>query len=201
MRAHDRTRPARSAAMMEGGGEFMKSNMVVPLLYLSLSCMIFESGPAQFGSQPHPVARTGGNYMHNFYLPPSGSSTPWWPSWSPDGKWIAFAMDGSIWKVGLGETVAQEMVYAKEYLSSPEWSPDGKWLVYTSDDGKDHKSEDTESRERPIRAPDRGEPPQSRSGLVTGWHPAGVCLHGAERLLQHLRHGSEERQEGKCSRP
>jgi TolB protein len=114
----------------------MKSNMVVPLLYLSLSCMVFEPARAQFGSQPHPVARTGGNYMLNFYLPPSGSSTPWWPSWSPDGKWIAFAMDGSLWKMGLGETVAQEMVYSKEYLSSPEWSPDGKWLVYTADDGR-----------------------------------------------------------------
>ena len=26
-------------------------------------------------------------------------TTPWWPSWSPDGKWIAVAMHGSIWKV------------------------------------------------------------------------------------------------------
>lgn len=85
----------------------------------------------------YPNARSGGNYMHNYYFPPAGSSTPWWPSWSPDGEWIAFAMDGSIWKARPGETSAYEIVYAKEYLSSPEWSPDGKWLVYTSDnDGK-----------------------------------------------------------------
>ncbi len=82
----------------------------------------------------YPAARTGGNYMYNYYFPPAGSSTPWWPSWSPDGKWLAFAMDGSIWKARIGESIAYEIVYAREYLSSPEWSPDGKWLVYTADD-------------------------------------------------------------------
>ena len=82
----------------------------------------------------YPAARTGGSYMYNYYFPPAGSSTPWWPSWSPDGKWLAFAMDGSIWKVRPGESIAYEIVYAREYLSSPEWSPDGKWLVYTADD-------------------------------------------------------------------
>ena len=72
--------------------------------------------------------------MHNYYFPPAGSSTPWWPSWSPDGQWIAFAMDGSIWKARVGESTAYEVIYAKEYLSSPEWSPDGKWIAYTADD-------------------------------------------------------------------
>jgi len=85
-------------------------------------------------AQVYPNARTGGNYMHNYYFPPAGSSTPWWPSWSPDGQWIAFAMDGSIWKARVGESVAYEVIYAKEYLSSPEWSPDGKWIAYTADD-------------------------------------------------------------------
>ncbi len=84
--------------------------------------------------QVYPMAKSGSNYMHNYYLPPAGSSTPWWPSWSPDGRWLAFAMDGSIWKLRVGESTAEEMIYAKEYLSSPEWSPDGRWLAYTADD-------------------------------------------------------------------
>ena len=86
-------------------------------------------------AQVYPAAKTGGNYMHNYYLPPAASSTPWWPSWAPDGKRIAFAMDGSIWAIDVGGNVARELVYsAREFLSSPEYSPDGKWLAYTADD-------------------------------------------------------------------
>ena len=89
-------------------------------------------------AQVYAAAKTGGNYMHNYYLPPAASSTPWWPSWAPDGKRIAFAMDGSIWTIEVGGNVARELVYsAREYLSSPEYSPDGRWLAYTADeDGK-----------------------------------------------------------------
>lgn len=89
---------------------------------------------AQEPVQLYPQARTGGSYMINFYLPPAGTSTPWWPSWSPDGRWLAFSMQGSIWKIQVGNTVAEELIYSDAYLSSPEWSPDGRYLVYTSDD-------------------------------------------------------------------
>jgi dipeptidyl aminopeptidase/acylaminoacyl peptidase len=82
----------------------------------------------------YPSAKTGFTYMYNYYFPPAGSSTPWWPSWSPDGKSLAFAMAGSIWTVRVGESAAREIAYAKQYLSSPEWSPDGRWLVYTAED-------------------------------------------------------------------
>ena len=75
-------------------------------------------------AQVYTAAKTGGNYMHNYYLPPAASSTPWWPSWAPDGKRIAFAMDGSIWSIEVGGSVASELAFsAREYLSSPEYSP------------------------------------------------------------------------------
>ena len=80
-------------------------------------------------------AGTGGNYMFNFYLPPQGTSTPWWPSWSPDGESLAFSMQGTIWQMRLDDGVAHEFVHRTEYLSSPEWSPDGKYVVFTADDG------------------------------------------------------------------
>jgi hypothetical protein len=81
----------------------------------------------------YPDARSGGNYMHNFYFPPSPSSTPWAPDWSPDGEWIAVAMQGSIWKVDPASGRAYELTYNEAYHSSPDWSPDGRWIVYTAD--------------------------------------------------------------------
>ncbi len=78
-------------------------------------------------------ALTGGNYMHNFYLPPV-SSTPWRPSFSPDGEWIAFSMSGSIWKIRTQGGDAYELTADSTYDSSPAWSPDGRWIAYTADD-------------------------------------------------------------------
>ncbi len=72
--------------------------------------------------------------MFNFYFPPSPSSTPWAPSWSPDGESVAVAMSGSIWRVDPGTGVAEELTYSPDaYHSSPDWSPDGRWIVYTAD--------------------------------------------------------------------
>ncbi len=82
----------------------------------------------------YPAAKQGGQYMHNFYLPPAPSTTPWAPAWSPDGKWIAVAMYGSIWRVDPATGIATELTYSGKYHSSPVFSPDGKWLVYTADD-------------------------------------------------------------------
>ena len=82
----------------------------------------------------YPASRHGGNYMHNFYFPPSPSSTPWAPSWAPDGESIAVAMSGSIWRVHPDTGVADELTYSPDaYHSSPDWSPDGRWIVYTAD--------------------------------------------------------------------
>ena len=90
--------------------------------------------PAQTLFGGYPSARMGGNYMHNFYFPPAPSSTPWYPSWSPDGESIAVAMQGSIWSVEVVSGLATELVSGPKYYSSPNYSPDGRWLVYTADD-------------------------------------------------------------------
>ena len=66
--------------------------------------------PAQTLFGGYPSARMGGNYMHNFYFPPAPSSTPWYPSWSPDGESIAVAMQGSIWSVEVVSGLATELV-------------------------------------------------------------------------------------------
>ncbi len=81
----------------------------------------------------YPAAKTGGEYMQSYYLP-AAASTPWRPAWSPDGREIAFAMSGSIWKIRVGDTTAYELTANATYDSSPAWSPDGRWIAYTADD-------------------------------------------------------------------
>lgn len=89
---------------------------------------------AQDGFGRYPAARTGGNYMHNFYLPPAMNSTPWAPSWAPDGERVAVSMHGSIWTIDVATGLAVELVNGPKYYSSPDFSADGRWLVYTADD-------------------------------------------------------------------
>ncbi|MGB2713910.1 MAG: CehA/McbA family metallohydrolase [Vicinamibacterales bacterium] len=90
---------------------------------------------ASQGGRTYPAARQGGNYMHNYYLPPAPSSTPWAPAWSPDGKSLAIAMSGSIWTIDPASGSARELTYTRKYHSMPDWSPDGRWIVYVADDG------------------------------------------------------------------
>ena len=77
----------------------------------------------------YPASKHGGTYMFNYYLPPAPSTTPWWPSWSPDGKWIAVAMYGSIWKVDVSSGEAFELLAGKKYHSSPDWSPTARAAI------------------------------------------------------------------------
>lgn len=118
----------------------MKSPQRANGLVLAAFALLVASllaGTTLFGQerQRYPASKHGGNYMINFYLPPAPSSTPWAPSWSPDGRSLAVAMSGSIWKVDPATGVAQELTYDRKYHSSPDWSPDGKWIIYTADDG------------------------------------------------------------------
>ncbi len=73
-----------------------------------------------------------GGYMYSYYVPPA-SSTPWRPTWSPDGRQLAFSMAGSIWKIRVGDGVAYELTANPGYDSSPAWSPDGRWIAYTTE--------------------------------------------------------------------
>ena len=107
-----------------------------PALVLSLALIAAVPGAAQtpvpFGG--YRAAGQGGSYMQNYYLPPAPASTPWYPTWTPDGTRVIVAMSGSLWSVDPLGGVASELAYGDEYYSSPDFSPDGRWLVYTVDD-------------------------------------------------------------------
>ena len=107
----------------------------MPLRYLPILTVLGLFVPVAYSqSVEYPTSKHGGTYMFNYYLPPAPSTTPWAPAWSPDGKWIAVGMYGSIWKVDTKTGVAYELTHNRKYHSSPTWSSDGKWIVYTADD-------------------------------------------------------------------
>ena len=82
----------------------------------------------------YPAVKYRSNYLASYYLSHSPTTVPWWPAWSPDGRWIAVSMHGSIWKIDWRTGEAWELTHARKLHSSPAWSPDGKWIVYTADD-------------------------------------------------------------------
>jgi dipeptidyl aminopeptidase/acylaminoacyl peptidase len=75
--------------------------------------------------EPHPY------YYREMYLPQvtSGSGDA---AWSPDGKELVYAMQGALWRQGLGSRTAVQLTDGPGYDSEPDWSPDGRRILYTS---------------------------------------------------------------------
>jgi TolB protein len=97
-------------------------------------------------AQSHPQTKTfedaygvlpggGGIYMESLYLPPV-TTGPWSPAWSPDGKSLAFAMQGSIWILPAGGGEAAQITSGSGYDSEPAWSHNGQQIAFTRDDGR-----------------------------------------------------------------
>ncbi len=92
------------------------------------SALVFAQGTE------YPAVKYRSNYLASYYLSHSPTTVPWWPAWSPDGKWIAVSLHGSIWKIDPRSGEAWELTHTRKLHSSPAWSPDGKWIAYTADD-------------------------------------------------------------------
>ncbi len=109
-------------------GQLLESSSARPV-----TPVLSQEPPPPFAG--YPGVRHGGNYMHNYYLPPAPSSTPWAPAWAPDGASLAIGMSGSIWRVDVATGAASELTHGVTYHSSPAFSPDGRWVIYTADHG------------------------------------------------------------------
>lgn len=61
-----------------------------------------------------------------------------WPSWSPDGKWLAFSApdrsgEEAVWVTRPDGSQLREVAVAPGGLRTPSWSPDGRSLVAAHD--------------------------------------------------------------------
>jgi len=83
------------------------------------------AGPSRFGFSDR-VER---------HLFPEVTTGPSEPAWSPDGQWIAFSMQGDIWKIPAAGGTAIALTKGPWYYFEPEWSPDGRSIAVTIDTG------------------------------------------------------------------
>jgi hypothetical protein len=83
------------------------------------------AGPAPHPASEYPAVVYRNDYLVGYYPSHAPTTTPWWPCWSPDGKWIAFSMYGSIWKVNVATDEAYELTHGDRLNSSPCWALDG----------------------------------------------------------------------------
>ncbi len=123
--------------MIVPGTRTLRTRPFTILAAAAIAATLALTAPAAFAQTSfggYPASGMGGFYMENFYLPPAPASTPWYPSWHPDGARLAFSMAGSIWMVELASGEAREIVAGDRYYSSPDISPDGRWVVFTADD-------------------------------------------------------------------
>ena len=70
-------------------------------------------------------------YYREMYLP-QVTSGPSAVAWSPDGKTLVYAMQGSLWSQRLGSDIAEQLTDGPGYDHQPDWSPDGRYIVYSS---------------------------------------------------------------------
>src|SRR3989449_2210028 len=70
-------------------------------------------------------------YWREMYVP-QVTSGPSAAAWSPDGRELIYAMQGSLWRQRLGSGVAQQVTAGPRYDYQPDWSPDGRFVVYAS---------------------------------------------------------------------
>jgi TolB protein len=66
-----------------------------------------------------------------------GKANDGWPTWSPDGRRIAFESDRGgnwdIWIINVDGSGLTNLTRSPEVERFPAWSPDGKRLAFTSD--------------------------------------------------------------------
>ena len=74
-------------------------------------------------------------YYRELYLPQM-TSGPAAAAWSPDGQWLVYAMQGSLWRQRADGAVAEQLTDSDGTDHQPDWSPDGARIVFVRYDGR-----------------------------------------------------------------
>jgi dipeptidyl aminopeptidase/acylaminoacyl peptidase len=89
--------------------------------------------PKQIASKPNAQVEPRGLTIEKLYMTRQVGR----PTWSPDGKSIAFISNMSgrnnLWLVPAEGGWPVQLTVSDQRQSSPAWSPDGKWIAYQSD--------------------------------------------------------------------
>ena len=74
-------------------------------------------------------------YYREMYLPQM-TSGPAGATWSPDGQWLVYAMQGFLWRQRVDGAVAEQLTDSDGTDHQPDWSPDGGRIVFVRYDGR-----------------------------------------------------------------
>jgi Tol biopolymer transport system component len=89
--------------------------------------------PKQIASRPNAQVEARSLTIEKLYMTRQVGQ----PTWSPDGKSIAFISNMSgrnnLWLVPAEGGWPVQLTVSDQRQSSPAWSPDGKWIAYQSD--------------------------------------------------------------------
>jgi TolB protein len=101
--------------------------IILPLLLASLAeATLAQRAPVLPQVKvPHPY------YWREMYVPQVAGG-PTSVTWSPDGRELAYSMQGTLWRQELGSQRAVQLTNGPGYDHQPDWSPDGRFLVFAS---------------------------------------------------------------------